>query len=81
MSCRKLIAHMNMSVRFDVVSPSIFHPGDIVEAQVSLVIFPAKEGRSVMRLMLWSLAPLDGQFAQVCSTTFVNICSLFSYFW
>ena len=53
-----------MSVRFDVVSPSIFHPGDIVEAQVSLVTFPAKEGRSVMRLMLRSLALLDGQFAQ-----------------
>ena len=60
MSCRKLIAHMNMSVRFEVVSPSIFNPGDIVEAQVSLIIFPVKEGQSVMRLMLWSLALLDG---------------------
>ena len=44
LSCRKLIVHTNMLVRFDVVSPSIFHPGDIVEAQVSLVTFPAKEG-------------------------------------
>lgn len=70
-----------MLVRFDVVSPSIFRPGDIVEAQVSLVTFPAKEGRSVMRLMLRSLALLDGQFAQVCSTTFVNICGPFAYFW
>ena len=69
-----------MLVRFKVISPSIFHPGDIVEAQVSLVTFPAKEGLSVMRLMLWSLALLDGQFAQVSSTTFVNICGLFSYF-
>ena len=51
---------MNMSVRFEVVSPSIFNPGDIVEAQVSLIIFPVKEGQSVMRLMLWSLALLDG---------------------
>ena len=56
-----------MSVRFDVISPSIFRPGDIVEAQVSLVTFPVKEGQSVMRLMLRSLALLDGQFAQVCS--------------
>ena len=69
-----------MLVRFEVVNPSIFRLGDIVEAQVSLVTFPAKEGRSVMRLMLRSLALLDGQFAQVSSTTFVNICSLFSYF-
>ena len=81
MSCRKLIAHMNRLVSFKVISPSIFCPGDIVEAQVSLVTFPVKEGQSVMRLMLQSLALLDGQFAQVSSTTFVNICSLLSYFW
>ena len=72
---------MNMSVRLEVISPSIFRPGNIVEAQVSLITFPVKEGQSVMRLMLQSLALLDRQFAQVCSTTFVNIYGLFSYFW
>ena len=46
-------------------NPALFHIGDIVEAQISFVVFPGKNGQRNMRLILRSIALLNGHFTQV----------------
>ena len=41
------------------VSPTRYRIGDIVEAQVSFVVFPIKEGKFKMALILRAIALLD----------------------
>lgn len=43
----------------------MFRLGDIVEVQMSFVVFPVKAGRSQMKLILRSIALLNGSFSQV----------------
>jgi len=47
------------------ISPASFRIGDIVEAQLSFIAYPTRNGHTSMRLVLRSIALLNGQFTQV----------------
>ena len=51
--------------RYLPASPQIFRIGDLVEAQFSLVVYKMKGENYVLKPMLYSIALLDGQFADV----------------
>jgi hypothetical protein len=52
-------------ISYSNVGPTLFRIGDIVEAQVSFVVFPGKNEQRNMRVLLRSIALLDGRFTQV----------------
>jgi hypothetical protein len=47
------------------ISPASFRIGDIVEAQLSFIAYPTRNGHTLMRLVLRLIALLNGQFTQV----------------
>ena len=51
--------------KFESVNPKIFQVGDTVEAQISFVATPLQNGKQKLRVVLRSLALLDGKFSQV----------------
>ncbi|KAG6376626.1 hypothetical protein JVT61DRAFT_1609 [Boletus reticuloceps] len=46
--------------RFEIYDPSIFRTGDFVEANFSVFAFPVDKERCAMRLVLRTLALVDG---------------------
>lgn len=47
------------------VSPTLFQVGDIVEIQISFVVWPVKGGSGIMRLASRSIALLIVQYSQI----------------
>jgi hypothetical protein len=62
-----------MLISYNDVSPTIFRIGDIVEAQISFVVFPGRNDQRNMRVLLRSIALLDGRFTQVICIWIINI--------
>ncbi|TFK59689.1 hypothetical protein BDN72DRAFT_780405, partial [Pluteus cervinus] len=62
-------ADLGRNYKYLPASPQIFRIGDLVEAQFSLVVYKMKGENYVLKPMLYSLALLDGQFADVSFIT------------
>lgn len=54
-----------MIYRYERCEPQVFRVGDIVEAQVSLIVIPVKGGRRKMLTVLRSLALIKANFKKV----------------
>ncbi|TFK58730.1 hypothetical protein BDN72DRAFT_781684, partial [Pluteus cervinus] len=51
--------------RYHPVEPQIFRIGDIVEIQFGLVVYKMRTDNYILKPMLYSLALIDGRFANV----------------
>ncbi|TFK59912.1 hypothetical protein BDN72DRAFT_780099, partial [Pluteus cervinus] len=56
----------NTEVRYHPAEPQTFRVGDIVEIQFGLVVYKMRTESYILKPMLYSLALIDGQFANVC---------------
>ena len=62
-------------IRFEPTELHIFHIGDIVEVQISVVVTPGRDGSHKMRTILRLIALIDGRFSQVNDLNHASICT------
>lgn len=68
-TCSELI--LNFAYRYQVISPSKFQIGNIVEAQMSFQVVPVRGGQHMMLVVLRSLALLDSKQTRVSDFNFL----------
>ena len=54
-----------LSDSFEATTPTLFHVGDIVEIQTTIIAVPVKDKHFKMILRLGALAHIDSTFTQV----------------
>ena len=64
------------STRYQVISPTKFQIGNIVEAQMSFQVVPVRGGQHMIVVILRSLALLDSQQARVSHYNFILFAPL-----
>jgi hypothetical protein len=62
-----------MDYRYLPTSPQCFRIGDLVEVEFALVAYKMRADQYILKPMLYSIVPLDGQFGNVSQSLDLGI--------